>query len=231
VGAVIAIERDERLAGELQEALSERGEKGKGELSALPPFIIRGDALKLDWHRLLHEAPLPGSRLPMPTFKVIGNIPYYITSPLIDKALEPPRPEVTVFLIQREVADRLVAEPGSKAYGAITIGVRVVSRVERLFNVKPGSFQPPPNVDSAVVRMVPLDRPLVSDDDLADFRRFVSVLFSQRRKQLVRSLRRQLSDDRAQVEAVLDSLDIHPTSRPEVLSPAEFVRLFHALSR
>ncbi|MFL5634926.1 MAG: rRNA adenine N-6-methyltransferase family protein, partial [Gemmatimonadaceae bacterium] len=82
--------------------------------------------------------PLPAS--PVPPFKVFGNIPYYITSPLIEKALTPPLPERIVFLVQREVADRLAAAPGNKQYGALTVGVQAVCRVEKLFVVKAGAF-------------------------------------------------------------------------------------------
>ena len=110
--------------------------------------IVEGDALEVDWHALAG-----------PRFLVAGNIPYNITSPLIDKALEPPPPARIVFLVQKEVADRLTSGAGTRAYGALSVGVQAVARAERLFTVPAGAFHPRPKVDSAVVRLVPLHRP------------------------------------------------------------------------
>jgi 16S rRNA (adenine1518-N6/adenine1519-N6)-dimethyltransferase len=97
--------------------------------------IVEGDALDADWPTLVGAE--PGE-----PWLLIGNIPYNITSPLLDKALEPPRPARIVFLVQREVADRLAAKPGTPAYGALTVGVRAVATVERLFTVPAGAFRP-----------------------------------------------------------------------------------------
>ncbi|UCD23395.1 MAG: ribosomal RNA small subunit methyltransferase A [Gemmatimonadota bacterium] len=238
VGRVIAIERDSELAAELDARGKGSGEKGKGgDLT-----VIRGDALDTDWHRLLTDvahresqasnqrSPYPFSLFPFP-FKVVGNIPYYITSPLIDKALTPPRPQVIVYLIQREVADRLVALPGGKTYGALSVGVQAVAGVERLFVVRAGSFSPPPKVDSAVVRIEPLRDPLVADTEVADFRRFTTGLFSQRRKQLKRVLRSTTGFDATEVDGALSELDLDPTARPEDLGPGDVVLLYRKLGR
>src|SRR5213083_3774963 len=119
-----------------------------------------------------------------PQLKVVGNIPYAITSPLIDKALTPPLPARIVFLVQAEVADRLAASPGSKPYGALSVGVQAVSRVERLFTVRAGAFTPPPKVHSALMRLTPLPEPLVAPEEIVAFRAFVTACFSRRRKQL-----------------------------------------------
>jgi 16S rRNA (adenine1518-N6/adenine1519-N6)-dimethyltransferase len=109
--------------------------------------LAEGDALELDWRQLagVGDGPLI----------ITGNIPYNITSPLLDKALTPPRPTRVVFLVQKEVADRLAAAPGTKAYGGLTVGVRAVAMVERIMTVGARSFQPVPRVDSAVVRLTP----------------------------------------------------------------------------
>ncbi len=226
VQSVIAIEKDEQLAREL--AATEGLDASPA--SAVPPFrrsavppkvhVVPSDALTLSWHDLLP------SNSP---FKVVGNIPYYITSPLIDKALTSPRPRVAVFLIQREVADRLVAEPGGKTYGAISVGVRSVATVDRLFTVKPGSFRPPPRVDSAVVRLQPLEQPLVGDNQVAGFRAFVTGLFAQRRKQLRRSLRSVAGLETGEAVALLEALGVDPTARPEALAPGDIAQLFHSL--
>jgi 16S rRNA (adenine1518-N6/adenine1519-N6)-dimethyltransferase len=183
--------------------------------------LAHGDALDLDW------AALAG--VPAADLKVIGNIPYHITSPLIDKALAPPRPRQVVFLIQKEVADRIAAAPGSREYGALSVGVQAVSRVERLFVVPAGAFQPPPKVDSAVIRLTPLAEPLVYDREVTGFRRLVTGLFSARRKQLQRGVRQLTGWPAADVDARLAGLGIDGTRRPETLSPAEFVALHRTL--
>ncbi len=219
VARVIAIERDRRLA----EQLGERG-KGKGERDNL--HIIAGDALALDWHTVVREAiTIPPSPFPFPPFKVIGNIPYAITSPLIEKALAPPLPACIVFLVQREVADRLAARPGSKAYGALSVGVQVVCSVERLFAVAPAAFRPPPRVQSALVRLVPLAQPLVGPDETAALRAFVTACFTRRRKQLRNAVAAATGQAAARVATGLEGLGLDPSARPETLPPAAFVRL------
>ena len=185
---VVAIEKDRELAGALARANL---------------HVVEGDALRLEWPRVP---------------KIVGNIPYYITSPLIDKALTPPLPERVVFLVQAEVADRLAASPGTKTYGALSIGVQAVCRVEKLFTVAPGSFKPPPKVRSAVVRLTPLAQPLVRPEEIATLRAFVTACFSRRRKQLKNAVP-GLSVNQ------LEELGIDPTLRPERLTPQAFVRL------
>ena len=179
--------------------------------------VVEGDALKLDWHSLI-DAYLATPHAARPTHKVIGNIPYYITSPLIDKALTPPLPERIVFLVQDEVADRIAAEPGGKTYGALSVGVQAVARVEKLFTVAPGAFRPAPKVRSAVIRLTPLAQPLVMDVEVAPLRRFVTACFSHRRKQLKNAVP-------GMNEADLRALGFDPTIRPERLPPEAFVRL------
>ena len=213
---MVAIEKDEALARELQQAHVERC------------TVIHADALDVDWRASVESAAADAK---VRSFKVVGNIPYSITTPLIDKALAEQTPVVVVFLVQREVADRLAAAPGSSAYGALTVGVRAAASVERLQPVKAGSFRPPPRVDSALVRIRPRSVPLVDPDERIGFRRFVTGLFGQRRKQVARGLRTISGRTAASVVATLDSLEIDPTSRPEVLTPQEFVKLFRAMSR
>jgi 16S rRNA (adenine1518-N6/adenine1519-N6)-dimethyltransferase len=173
----------------------------------------------LEWHTL------PSSLFPLP-YKVIGNIPYYITSPLIEKALTPPLPAVVVFLVQREFADRVGAQPGSRTYGALSAGVQAVADVERLFTVRAGAFRPPPKVDSAVIRLTPKVEPLVAPGEHPAFRAFLARLFSQRRKQLGRSLRAVTGGSKESVEQLLHDAGIDPERRPEVLAPERLVDLF-----
>ena len=189
---VIAIEKDRALAVELG---------GRENLT-----VIEGDALEVDWP---------------PARKVVGNIPYYITTPLIDKALRPPLPERVVFLVQEEVADRIAAPPGNKTYGALSVGVQAVCRVEKLFTVAPGAFRPPPKVRSAVIRLTPLADPLIRPEEVAPFRVFVTACFSKRRKQLKNAVP-------GITEAQLRQLGLDPTIRPERLRPEDFVRLLRA---
>lgn len=199
-GRVVAIEADHRLAEALRVA---------------PPApnveVISGDALAVPW----------------PLVDVVcGNIPFQITSPLIERALTPPRPARIVFLVQREVADRLAAPPGDRSYGALSAGVQLVADVERLFTVRAGAFHPPPKVDSAVVRITP--RPAgeaPSPEDEEATRRLIQALFQRRRQQLQRSVREASGLDPAVVAGLLASLGIAPTSRPEELPPARFLAL------
>jgi 16S rRNA (adenine1518-N6/adenine1519-N6)-dimethyltransferase len=180
--------------------------------------LVEGDALALDWHMLVGPGP----------FRVTGNIPYNITSPLIERALLPPRPQVIVYLVQKEVAERVASAPGNAAYGALSIGVQCVARAERLFTVPAGAFKPRPRVESAVIRLRPLATPLIPDELAPAFRRFVVGLFSFRRKQLMRGLRELTGAGPAVAGAWLDRAGLEESVRPETLDPASFVRLFHA---
>ncbi len=184
--------------------------------------IVEGDALELDW-RVVAEA-----RSGEPLL-VTGNIPYNITTPLLDQALLPPRPARIVFLVQKEVADRLAAPPGNKVYGALSAGVQAVARIEKLFTVPAGAFAPPPRVDSAVVRIVPLAEPLVPDARIAAFRMLVVGLFGFRRKQLVRGLRELTGWPADRVTEALGLAGLSPGARPETVAPAEFSRLLTVL--
>ena len=180
--------------------------------------IVEGDALELDWHALA------GPRL-----LVTGNIPYNITSPLLDKALQPPRPARIVFLVQKEVADRIAAAPGGSEYGALTVGVRAVAQARRLFTVPAGAFQPRPKVDSAVLRLTPLEHPLVTDERRVSFRRLVVGLFGFRRKQLQRGLRELTGWESDRVLAALAQAGLDPVGRPETVAPAGYAGLLTAL--
>jgi 16S rRNA (adenine1518-N6/adenine1519-N6)-dimethyltransferase len=179
---------------------------------------VEADALEADWHALAG-----------PEFLVAGNIPYNITSPLIDKALAPPRPRRIVFLVQQEVADRVGAAPGSEAYGALSVGVQAVARAERLFTVPAGAFHPRPRVDSAVLRLTPLAAPIVTDGEVERFRRLVVGLFGFRRKQLGRGLRQLTGWDVGRVEGALAAAGIAASARPETVPPAGFAALLRAL--
>jgi 16S rRNA (adenine1518-N6/adenine1519-N6)-dimethyltransferase len=204
-GRVIAIEKDRELVALLREQLPRVS-------------VIEGDALEIDWRAAA------GSH-----FLLTGNIPYNITSPLIDRALTPPVPSRIVFLVQKEVADRVTAPPNSSAYGALSIGVQAVARTERLFTVRPGAFHPPPQVDSTALRLTPLETPLLHDSERALFRRLVVGLFGFRRKQLARGLRELTGWDAQSVAGLLARLGLENQARPETLVPEQFVALLRGL--
>ncbi len=204
-GRVVAIEKDSDLVPAL------RGRVPNAT-------VVEGDALELDWHALAG-----------PRFLAAGNIPYNITSPLIDKALRPPRPLRIVFLVQLEVAERVTASPATRAYGALSVGVQAVARAERLFTVPAGAFHPRPKVDSSVLRLAPLEEPVIEDAEVPAFRRLVVGLFGFRRKQMGRGLRELTGWDAARVEDVLSRVGVAPALRPEVLDPRTFARLLRGL--
>lgn len=162
--------------------------------------------------------------------RVVGNIPYNITSPILFRLLEwRPLPERIIVMVQREVADRLVAPAGDREYGALTVGVRAVADVERLFHVGRGAFRPAPNVDSTVLRIEP--RPAAETGER--LRSLTRAAFGLRRKQLQKILRTApgygLSTEEA--EAVLAEVGLRPQDRPEVLDPPAFIELAAALER
>ncbi|HEY4133126.1 MAG TPA: 16S rRNA (adenine(1518)-N(6)/adenine(1519)-N(6))-dimethyltransferase RsmA [Gemmatimonadaceae bacterium] len=161
-------------------------------------------------------------------FVLVGNVPYYITTPILFHALERPRPDRAVYLVQREVADRIAAAPGSDAYGALSANVQSVAHAASLFRVAPGSFLPPPKVESAVVRITPRENPVIAPDEEARYRRFVLDAFGMRRKQMRRVLRSLWKLDAESAEAILARVEIDPMARPETLSPAQFAALIRA---
>ncbi len=176
--------------------------------------IHQADALKFDFCRF---AP-PGRRL-----RLIGNLPYNISTPLLIHLLEiGPCIQDMLFMLQKEVVDRLVAEPGGKDYGRLSIMVQWRCRVERVLQVSAGAFSPPPRVESAVVRLTPYEQPPVAVDNPDGLRQIVLAAFSQRRKVLRNSLKQLLPAE------VIAGLGIDPGRRPETLSLQEFAVLANA---
>ncbi|HUH13562.1 MAG TPA: 16S rRNA (adenine(1518)-N(6)/adenine(1519)-N(6))-dimethyltransferase RsmA [Longimicrobiales bacterium] len=214
-GRVVAVEKDHELAA----ALAAR----YGGRPAVE--IVQGDALEVEPEALGID--------PAAT-KVVGNLPYNITTPLLFRLLEPAwRPRLLVVMIQREVAERIQAEPGGKEYGALSVGIRAVARVEWLFDVGRGAFRPVPNVDSAVIRITPMVPPPLTPAEERDLRDLTRAVFGQRRKQLQKVLRTApgygLSP--AQAEALEAELGVDLTRRPEELDPLALVRMSRALRR
>jgi 16S rRNA (adenine1518-N6/adenine1519-N6)-dimethyltransferase len=203
-GRLIAIEYDRALAALLRERYARRGNV----------LIAEGDVLQLSLGELAAGP-----------YVLVGNVPYYITTPILFHALTPPRADRSVYLVQREVAQRLVAKPGSKEYGALTVNVAAVARAELLFGVPAGACAPPPTVESAVVRITPLAEPFITPDEEHRFRVLVQSAFGMRRKQMRRVVRTLDSLDAEQADAVLARAHIDPEVRPEALSVEQFVGL------
>ena len=179
--------------------------------------VVEGDALRTDWGAIAG-----------PSYLLAGNLPYYITTPLLFRILETPRPRRAALLVQREVAARLAATAGSRAYGALTVNVQVTASVRVVARVSAGAFRPRPSVDSAIVLLTPLDHPLLRADEEDRFRRFVQAAFGMRRKQLIRVMRELWVKDPSRASAILAEAGLPTSARPEVVSPADYVRLFRA---
>ena len=205
-GRVVAVEYDRALAAMLRERYS------RSNVS-----IVEADVLSLDLH-----ATAGGP------FLLAGNVPYYITTPILFQALQRPRAERAVFLVQKEVAERMAAPPGDKTYGALSVNLQALASAELIMRVPPGAFRPPPKVDSAVVRVVPRADPVVTADEEASFSAFVQSVFGMRRKQIQRVLRAVRNLDAAAVTTALERLGIDPTLRPESLTAEQFAAVYRA---
>lgn len=171
--------------------------------------ILEQDALTLD----LNEAAQGPVRL-------AGNLPYNIATPLVFHLLSQRERIVDMtFMMQKEVVERLCAAPGSRDYGRLTVMTQIYAQVEYLFTVGPEAFNPPPKVDSAIVRLTPLAQPLVADDEAAHFAELVTLAFAQRRKTLYNNLKQRLSASTIK-EAGLD-----PAQRAETVGIPQFIEL------
>ena len=211
---VVVVEKDDELAAELEARWG-----GEPELD-----VVHGDALEVDLTRLLPAA-VP--------YSIISNIPYAITSPLIFRFLDlDPPPRRIVATVQREVAERIVAGPGSRAYGALSVGVQVRANVRIAFRIGRQAFRPVPAEDSAAIVM---DRraDALSAAAFGDVRRLTRAAFGQRRKQLQKILRSApgLGLSPESVDAVLEQTGLDGRMRPEQLSPQQFVSLAETIAR
>jgi len=184
--------------------------------------VVHGDILDVPLERVSAD---PAGLL------VIGNIPYNITTPILFSLLERRvRPRAIVLMVQREVADRILAEPGSKTYGALAVGVRAVADAERVLHVGRGSFRPVPDVESTVVRITPHVPPRLPQEEEGALRVLTRAAFGQRRKQFQRILRDAYALSPAELEALGAALGFDLAQRPETFSPEEFIRLARALA-
>lgn len=161
--------------------------------------------------------------------KVVANLPYYITTPIIFNLLESSLDFTSLTLMmQKEVAERLAAQPGSKAYGPLSIAVQTQMSVDLALEVGHASFMPKPKVDSAVVVLTPLEKP-ADVGDRKRFNRVVKLCFAQRRKTLANNLK-TLLPDKEDREKLLADLDLDPRQRPEQLAISDFIRISQAIA-
>jgi 16S rRNA (adenine1518-N6/adenine1519-N6)-dimethyltransferase len=218
---VIAVETDRVLAAQL-----------RMNFSLTPNIeIIEGDILAIDIDTLF--GPKPGSTRPgmepePERVRVVGNLPYFITSDILLRLFEYRKYfESIVLMVQKEVGDRLAARPGSKEYGLLSATAQLYSRIEKLFTVPPDAFSPPPKVNSAVVRLVLSPRLESLGVDEAEFIRFLKLSFGQKRKTLWNNLKtRYASGD---LTRAMQRARVKPTIRAEALSLEQNAALFRAL--
>ena len=210
-----AVELDDRLAASLT-----------AEHAGNPRVtIVHGDVLRLELAALTGD---------WAATRVVGNIPYNIATPILFRLLSPPCPAEIVLTVQAEVAARMLAGPGSRTYGALSVGVGLHARAAPLFKVPRKAFRPVPKVDSAVVRLTPYAPPRLSPAAAGQVRRLVRAAFSWRRKQMKTILARhpEMRPVGGSTEAVLDALNargLSPAARPEELAPEDWVALAEAL--
>ena len=211
--SVTAVEIDDKLIPILEKTLADYDNVN----------VIHGDILKQDIGAIFGGEP----------FKIVANLPYYITTPIIMNLLESrvPADSITV-MIQKEVADRMKAEPGSKDYGALSLAVQYYADPYLAANVPPNCFMPRPNVGSAVIRLKRLEEPFVKVKDERHMFKLIRAAFNQRRKTLANAVKNfeGLSYSREEVENALTSLGLDTRVRGEALGLQEFAALSDALS-
>ncbi|MEJ2539691.1 MAG: 16S rRNA (adenine(1518)-N(6)/adenine(1519)-N(6))-dimethyltransferase RsmA [Gemmatimonadota bacterium] len=208
VGHLVLVELDDDLAGALRE-----------EYQGDPRVDVRhADVLQTD---------LASCTRDWAATRVVGNIPYNITTPILFHLLERPRPRDIVLMVQREVAERIVAQAGTSAYGALAVGVQSVADADLLFRVPPQAFRPVPRVESAVVRVTPHRPPGLTTEDERRLRRLTRAAFHWRRKQMQKILRDHpdLAIPRSVVEAAGAELGLDLARRPETFAPDLLVQL------
>lgn len=217
---VVAFEIDRDLAKELRAA-------APSNLS-----LVEGDFLKLNPERLRHALSEAGVADPVHVdLRVAGNLPYNVASPILFKLVDLYRAGIRLVdatvMLQREVADRLIAPPGGREYGVLSVLIGHAARVERLLQLPPGAFRPPPKVDSTVVRLVfHPEEPKAGSR--AAFEALVQAVFTRRRKTLANALLAYCPGEKAAIDHALRRSGIDGRRRPETLQIAEFVRLSDA---
>ena len=210
---VVAVELDKRLLPVLDETLAEYDNIK----------VVNADVLELDLNQLIKDE-FDGLEV-----VVCANLPYYITSPVIMKLLEDRLPiSAITVMVQKEAAQRICAEVGSRMSGAVTVSVNYYAKPQMLFGVSAGSFMPAPKVDSAVIRLDILKEPPVQADEGLFFA-VVRAAFSQRRKVISNSLSAGLGKSKEEILTVLEAANVPPTARAEKLSLENFAAIANAI--
>lgn len=207
---VVSVELDKRLLPVLEETLAEYDNLK----------VVNADILKIDLKQLIADE--------FAEMKVVvcANLPYYITSPVIMRLLEENLPiEAITVMVQKEAAQRICAEVGTRQSGAVTVAVNFYSKPQMLFGVSAGSFMPAPKVDSAVIKLDISQKPLVNVQSKEKFFKVVKAAFSQRRKTLANSLSSGLGIEKAKINEILANACVEPTARAEKLSLDDFARI------
>lgn len=215
---VVAVEIDDTLIPILEDTLSEYDNV----------TVIHNDILKVNIEKLVVEK--NGGK----PIKVVANLPYYITTPIIMGLFESHVPlESITIMVQREVADRMQAGPGTKDYGALSLAVQYYSEPEIVANVPPNCFMPRPNVGSAVIRLRRHKNPRVSVNDETQMFAIIRAAFNQRRKTLTNSLNNApgISFTKEQIVQALHELELSETIRGEALTLEDFARLSNLLGQ
>ncbi|HEY6306852.1 MAG TPA: 16S rRNA (adenine(1518)-N(6)/adenine(1519)-N(6))-dimethyltransferase RsmA [Candidatus Angelobacter sp.] len=222
-GRLIAIELDRMLATELRYRYS-RDPRIE---------ILEGDVLSIDFRTVLSRTigPLSDLRPLKPSrARVIGNLPYYITSDILLRLFEfHDQFELIVIMVQREVAERVAARPGSRDYGLLSATAQLYARVEKLFTLPPGAFAPAPKVHSSVLRLTIAPRFHELQVRPGEFIRFLKTAFAMKRKTLVNNLKRSYAE--AAVRAALKSSGIRADARAEALSLEQMAAIFRTLEQ
>jgi 16S rRNA (adenine1518-N6/adenine1519-N6)-dimethyltransferase len=220
-GRLIAIELDRLMATELRYNYTRFANVE----------ILEGDILKIDFRTVLHRTigPLNDLRPLKPSrASVIGNLPYYITSDILLHLFEfHDQFDAMVIMVQREVADRIAAQPGSRDYGLLSATAQLYCRVDNLFTLPPGAFTPPPKVHSSVLRLTVAPRFQELNVEPKTFIPFLKVAFAMKRKTLLNNLKALFPS--AQIKAALEETAIRPDARAEAMSLDQTARLFHQL--
>ena len=209
---VIAVEIDPKLVEILRKKLAD-----------CPNVeVVKSDILKVDFDRFFKKEGRP--------VKVVANLPYQISTPLLFRFIEAKEVFSTLTLmLQREVAERLVAPPGGKEYGSLSIFVQLFLDVSTRFFIKPTAFFPPPKIESAVVRLGWKEKPMIEKKDEEWFKRVVKACFGYRRKTLLNALKHSELPLLEPMESRMEKIGIDPRRRPETLTIEEFIRLAEAL--